>query len=255
MSIPARRQAAAQKIRGMKLSIIIPAYNEGKTIREIIERVRAVAIPLAKEIIVVDDFSTDDTADILKELLGSEVKVFYHSQNRGKGAALKTGFKEASGELIIIQDADLEYEPAEYPKLLEPILAGRADVVYGCRFSPNLSLAEVIRQHRVFRSWHLFYYLGNRFLSLVTASLYGCPITDMETGYKVFRRDIINNIKLSANRFDFEPEVTAKILKKGIKILEVPISYHGREYSEGKKITWRDGLAAIKVLIKYRFFD
>lgn len=239
----------------MKLSVIIPAYNEGRTIQEIIDRVRAVAIPLEKEIIVVDDFSTDGTREILKKLPAGDVKVFYHPENRGKGAALKTGFKEASGEILIIQDGDLEYAPAEYPKLLEPILTGRAEVVYGCRFSSNLSLAEVIRQHRVFRSWHFFYYLGNRSLSLCTALLYGTPITDMETGYKVFKAEVLRSLDLSANRFDFEPEVTAKILKKGIKILEVPISYHGREYAEGKKITWRDGLAAIKVLIKCRFSD
>lgn len=237
----------------MRLSIIIPAYNEVKTIAEIIRKVSEVPLSLEKEIIVVDDFSTDGTRTVLRSLPSETTKIILHERNQGKGAALRTGFKAATGDLIIIQDADLEYDPQEIPRLLEPILMGQAKVVYGSRFSPDLSLAEAIRQHRIFHPWHLFYYLGNRFLSLITSLLYGSSVTDMETGYKVFHRDIINNIELSADRFDFEPEVTAKILRKGIKIYEVPISYKGREYEEGKKITWKDGLTAIEVLVKYRF--
>ena len=238
----------------MKLSIIIPVYNEATTLREILRKVESVALPLDREIIAVDDFSTDGSREILKELEG-RFKVIYQPVNTGKGAALRTGFKEATGDLIIVQDADLEYNPAEYPKLIAPILSGRAAVVYGSRFASDGGLAPMLRQHEKLYSWHFFYYLGNRFLSLVTALLYGSAITDMETGYKVFKTEVIKGLDLTADRFEFEPEVTAKILKKGIKIYEVPISYHGREYSEGKKITWRDGIAAIKVLIKCRFFE
>ena len=238
----------------MKLSIIIPVYNEATTLREILRKVESVALPLDREIIAVDDFSTDGSREILKELEG-RFKVIYQPVNTGKGAALRTGFKEATGDLIIVQDADLEYNPAEYPKLIAPILSGRAAVVYGSRFASDGGLAQMVRQHEKLYSWHFFYYLGNRFLSLVTALLYGSAITDMETGYKVFKTEVIKGLDLTADRFEFEPEVTAKILKKGIKIYEVPISYHGREYSEGKKITWRDGIAAIKVLIKCRFFE
>ena len=238
----------------MKLSIIIPVYNEAATLREILQKVESVALPLDREIIAVDDFSTDGSREILKELEG-RFKVIYQPVNRGKGAALRTGFKEATGDLIIVQDADLEYNPAEYLKLIAPILSGRTTVVYGSRFAGDGGLGRMVRQHKKLYSWHFFYYLGNRFLSLVTALLYGSSITDMETGYKVFKTEVIKSLVLTADRFEFEPEVTAKILRKGIKIYEVPISYHGREYSEGKKITWRDGLTAIKVLFKYRFFD
>lgn len=239
----------------MKISIIIPVYNEVRTLPEILRRVVLATKNWEKEIIIVDDFSTDGTGLILKDFRAENCLVIFHEANQGKGSALRTGFKHALGDLILIQDADLEYDPNDYPKLLAPILEGRAEVVYGSRFSQNLSLAEVIRQHRIFRSWHFLYYLGNKFLSLVTALLYGSSITDMETGYKVFKSEVIKGLNLTADRFEFEPEVTAKILKKGIKIYEVPISYHGREYSEGKKITWRDGLTAIKVLVKYKFFD
>lgn len=239
----------------MKLSIVIPAYNEAKTIKEIISRVKAVVLPLEKEIIVVDDASTDGTRQILATLEGGSDKVIFNEKNLGKGAALRAGIQASNGDIVIIQDADLEYDPAEYPLLIAPILSGQAQVVYGSRFIGDGGLAQVVRQHKNLYSWHFFYYLGNRFLSLVTALLFGASITDMETGYKVFRADVIKGLNLTANRFEFEPEVTAKILKQGIKIFEVPISYHGREYSEGKKITWRDGLTAVKVLVKCRFFD
>ena len=237
----------------VKLSIIIPVYNEAMTIKEIVARVRSVIIPLEKEIIVIDDCSTDDSRSII-ETLGEDIKKLFHSQNKGKGAALRTGFKEATGDIVLIQDADLEYDPSEYLKLIEPILSGQSQVVYGSRFAGDGGLVQVVRQHKKLYSWHFLYYLGNRFLSLVTALLYGSSITDMETGYKVFKSEVIKGLNLTADRFEFEPEVTAKILKKGFKIYEVPISYHGREYSEGKKITWHDGLTAVKVLFKYRFF-
>lgn len=236
----------------MKLSIVIPVYNEAKTIGEIVSRVLKVQIPLGKEIIVIDDCSTDNSKSAIAAL-GEDVKKLFHDKNMGKGAAIRNGFRQATGDLIIIQDADLEYDPNEYPKLIEPIMNGKYQVVYGSRFSERIGLKQIYWQHRKFRPWHLFYYLGNRFLSIVTGLLYGTPIKDMETGYKVFKSDVIKSLDLVSNRFEFEPEVTAKILKKGIKIFEVPISYHGREYSEGKKITWRDGLTAIKVLLKYRF--
>lgn len=238
----------------MKLSIIIPVYNEEKTLREIIARVEKVVLPIDREIIAVDDCSCDGSALILKQM-GDRVKPIFQSSNQGKGSALRAGIKAATGEVIVIQDADLEYDPNEYPKLIEPIMNGQYQVVYGSRFSGDGGLVQVVRQHEKLYSWHFFYYLGNRFLSLVTALLYGSPITDMETGYKVFKAEVIKGLDLVSNRFEFEPEVTAKILKKGIKIFEVPISYHGREYSEGKKITWRDGLTAIKVLVRCRFRD
>lgn len=223
----------------MLLSIIMPVFNEIKTIEKIIDRVQNV--DLEKEIIIIDDYSTDGTRAYLKTIKTSNIKVYYHDVNKGKGAALRTGFKEAKGDYVVIQDADLEYEPEEYKVLLEPILRYGADVVYGSRFKGNT---------RAMFFWH---YLGNKFLSLLTNVLYNTTITDMETCYKMFKREIIQSIKIESDRFDFEPEITAKILKKNYKIFEVPISYNGRDYFEGKKITWKDGFAAVYTLIKYRF--
>jgi len=226
----------------MKLSIIIPVYNEKNTIQEIIRRVRNVKLDeIEKEIIVVDDASTDGTKEILKLQEDSGLRVVYHSANQGKGASIRTGLKYASGDLIIIQDADLEYDPEDYPKLISPILKKKAQVVYGSRFTG---------EHRNMFFWH---YLGNRFLSLVTNILYNTTLSDMETCYKLFTREALEGISVKANGFEFEPEITAKILKKGVRIYEVPISYAGREYSEGKKVSWRDGLIALWTLVKYRF--
>lgn len=228
----------------MKISVIIPVYNEKSTISEIIARVRAV--DLEKEIIIVDDGSTDGTLQQLAEIDGQfeNVNVLSHQENRGKGAALRTGFAEASGEVIIVQDADLEYDPREYEALLVPILDGRAEVVYGSRFLSG--------PHRVLFFWH---YVGNKFLTLLCDALSNLNLTDMETCYKVFKKEVLNDIQLKSNRFGFEPEFTMKIAKKGFRVYEVPISYSGRTYEEGKKIGWRDGLAAVFVILWFRFFD
>ncbi len=229
----------------MKLSIIVPVYNEKNTIKEILRRLRSVDLgnDIDKEIIVVDDGSTDGTSDILKMEEDSSVRIIKHPANKGKGSAVRTGFDQSSGDLIVIQDADLEYDPEELPKLLKPILSGKAEVVYGSRFTGE-------RRNMLF--WH---YLGNRVLSLVTDVLYNTTISDMETGYKLFTAQALKDIKIKARGFEFEPEITAKILKKGIRIYEVPISYTGREYQEGKKITWKDGFGALWALIKYRFIN
>ncbi len=229
------------------LSILMPVYNESQTIREIIERVEAVDLgDVRKELIIVDDGSRDGTRDVLDKVRkDSSHKVYFHAHNMGKGAALRTALTYAVGEIIIIQDADLEYDPAEYNELIKPILEGRADVVYGSR----LSGAKVAR---AFNFWH---YIGNKMLTLITNVLYNSILSDMETCYKVFRADVIKNIQIKSNRFDFEPEITAKVLKRKHKLYEMPISYYGRDFSEGKKITWRDGFAAIWALIKYRFVD
>lgn len=228
----------------MKISIVIPVYNEVKTIDEIIRRVQQVDVK--KEVIIVDDGSIDGTCELLKEIPQSQedVKVIFHNCNQGKGAALRTGFATVTGDVIIIQDADLEYDPREYTKLLEPILDGRADVVYGSRFLGG--------PHRVLFFWH---YIGNRFLTLLSNILTNLNLSDMETCYKVFRRQVLNEITLKSNRFGFEPEFTAKVAKKGFRIYEVPISYSGRTYSEGKKITWRDGIVAIFTIFWFRLFD
>ncbi|MCH8004322.1 MAG: glycosyltransferase family 2 protein [Nanoarchaeota archaeon] len=231
----------------MKLSIIIPVYNEEKHILEVINRVKKVKLNnIIKEIIIVDDFSTDSTKKILSELKDSSLKIFFHHKNHGKGAAIRTALKHATGDIILIQDADLEYNPIEYEKLLKPIVENKTKVVYGSRI-------EAIRKN--LKNMYKLHYFGNLFLTIITNILYGAKITDMETGYKVFRIEVIKNIKLKAKRFDFEPEITAKILKKGYKITEVPIYFVGRKFNEGKKITWKDGIKALYYLIKYRIAD
>lgn len=228
----------------MKLSVIIPVYNERNTVREILRRVRAVDLgEVEKEIVVVDDGSTDGTSDILNFEEDSTTRVIKHSRNMGKGAAVRSALPHVTGDYIIIQDADLEYDPDDYVALLRPVLKGKAEVVYGSRFTG---------EHRNMLFWHM---IGNKFLSLVTNMLYDSTLSDMETCYKLVSKKIIDGITLKSNGFDFEPEITAKILKKGIRIYEVPISYAGREYHEGKKIKWVDGIIALWTLIKYRFVD
>lgn len=228
----------------MKLSVVIPVYNERNTLHEILRRVRESPTGLETEIVVVDDCSTDGTRDILEKLDLPGVRVFYQPKNAGKGAALRRGFAEAEGDIILIQDADLEYNPAEYPVLLGPILDGRADVVYGSRFLGG--------PHRVLFFWH---YVGNKFLTTLSNVFSNLNLTDMETCYKVFRADVLKKITLKSNRFGFEPEVTLKLAKLKCRIYEVPISYSGRDYSEGKKIGWKDGLAAFFHILRYAFFD
>jgi glycosyltransferase involved in cell wall biosynthesis len=227
----------------MKLSVVIPVYNEKNTILEVLERVRGVELP--KEIIIVDDFSTDGTREILKSQPASDdLKVIFQPQNMGKGAALRAGFAAVSGDMVVVQDADLEYDPAEYVNLIQPILAGKADVVFGSRFLGG--------PHRVLLFWHS---VGNRILTTLSNMLTDLNLTDMETCYKVFRADILKKFTLRENRFGFEPEFTAKVSRAKCRIYEVPISYSGRDYSEGKKIGWKDGVAAIYFIFKYKCFN
>ena len=229
----------------MKLSIVMPVYNERETLKEILRQVRAVELPdIEKEILAVDDGSTDGSRDILaEEALVGDLRVFYHDQNRGKGAAVRTAIEQASGDLILIQDADLEYDPRDYPALIRPIIEGRVTVVYGSRF---------LGPRKAMLFWHM---LGNKLLTLTTNILYNTILSDMETCYKCFRADVVKGIPLHSRRFEFEPEITAKVLKRGHRIFEVPISYYGREYHEGKKISWRDAPVAFWTLVKYRFVD
>ncbi|MFZ5562884.1 MAG: glycosyltransferase family 2 protein [Thermodesulfobacteriota bacterium] len=221
------------------LSIIIPVYNEEATVREVIERV--LDVPYKKEVVVVDDGSTDNTRQVLSDLDAPEIKRFFHEKNQGKGRAIQAGLEHATGGIILIQDADLEYSPSDYPVLLQPIFDERADVVYGSRFAGSGA-------HRVLYFWH---YLGNRFLTLLSNMFTDLNLTDMETCYKVFTKKALEGIVIEEPRFGFEPEITAKIAKKRLRIYEVPISYYGRTYQEGKKIGWRDGFRAIWVIIKY----
>ncbi len=246
----------------MKLSIIMPVFNERATIEEIVKRVRAVnltvhingnnpafgdSVELEREIVIVDDGSTDGTREILnvwRAANAADMLIVFHAQNGGKGAALRTGFEHATGDIFVVQDADLEYDPHDYVKLLAPLLEGRAPVIYGSRFmgGPRAAMS-------------LGHTAGNKMLTICTNLLYGTSLSDMETCYKCFRRDVIATMPLRSRRFEIEPELTAKILKRGYTIYEVPISYNGRAFHEGKKITWRDGFSAVRTLVKYRFVD
>jgi len=248
--------------KSVKLSIIMPVYNERTTLEEIVRRVREVdltmdrdgqtqflhgSVALERELVIVDDGSTDGTREILDQWRAedaADMQIVYHAQNGGKGAALRTGFQHATGDILVIQDADLEYDPRDYVKLLVPLLEGRSPVIYGSRFlgGPRAAMS-------------LSHMLGNKFLTILTNLLYGTSLSDMETCYKCFRRDVIADMPLRSRRFEIEPELTAKILKRGYTIFEVPISYNGRVFHEGKKISWLDGWPAIRTLLKYRFVD
>jgi glycosyltransferase involved in cell wall biosynthesis len=231
------------------LSVVIPVYNERTTIQEIVRRVIDVDLPLKKQIVLIDDFSTDGTRalydGLLRQHAGVDIVLRMHDQNMGKGAALRTGFGAATGDIVLIQDADLEYHPRDYPRLLAPIMEGQADVVFGSRFVGSSA-------HRVHFFWHM---VGNRFLTLLSNMMTNLNLTDMETCYKVFRAEVLKKISIKSNRFAFEPEITAKVARGGWRVYEVGISYAGRSYAEGKKITWRDGVKAIAAIIRFRLAD
>jgi len=222
------------------LSVIVPVYNEYNTVAEIIRRIRTIKVPLDVQVVVVDDGSTDGTEKVLAALHDSTVKVITHQMNQGKGAAIRTGLAAARGDLVIIQDADLEYDPDDWPRLLDPVFKGKARVVYGSRFTGERT------------NLHPSHWIGNRFLTLTTNILYRSTLSDMETCYKLFDRRVLEGITIRSQRFEFEPEITAKVLRRGYRIYEVPISYAGREVSDGKKISWRDGFGALFALIRYR---
>ena len=231
----------------MKLSIIIPLYNEEKTIKQLVEKVEKVSLEkIKKELIIVNDASKDNSINIIKSLVKryKNIQLINHDKNYGKGAAIRTGLKKFTGEIVIIQDGDLEYNPEEYKKLIKPILEGKAKVVYGSRLLGKIKGFQIP-----------LHYIGNVGLSLITMGLYLRRITDMETGYKMMTKDVINSLNLKSNRFEFEPEITAKIIKRGYKIIEIPISYNSRSFKEGKKITVMDGVKALYYLIRYRFMD
>jgi glycosyltransferase involved in cell wall biosynthesis len=237
------RDTSPPKMR--KLSVIVPVFNERNTVVEVVRRMRAVELPdgIEREIIIIDDGSGDGTRDVLRQLGDSTVRILVHEENRGKGAAVRTGLALATGDYVLIQDADLEYDPDDWPKLIAPVIRGRASVVYGSRFTGER------------RNMLLLHWIGNRLLSLVTNVLFNSTLSDMETCYKLVDRKLLVDLGLRSDRFDIEPEITAKILKRGIRIYEVPISYMGREFDEGKKITWRDGFAALWTLVKFRLGD
>ncbi|HLN15149.1 MAG TPA: glycosyltransferase family 2 protein [Acidimicrobiales bacterium] len=223
------------------MTVIVPVYNERSTVAEIVRRVRAAKVPVVVDVVLVDDGSTDGSDKVMRAIEDSTVRVVTHERNLGKGAAVRTGLEHARGDLVLIQDADLEYDPDDWPELLAPMLKGKARVVYGSRFTgPRKNMLPL-------------HWIGNRFLSLVTNLLYSSTLSDMETCYKLFDRQVLDGITIESKRFDFEPEITAKVLRRGYRIYEVPISYAGRELSEGKKITWRDGFSALRALVKYRF--
>ena len=230
------------------LSVVIPVYNERNFLERVLDRVEAVRLPdgVERQIVCVDDFSTDGTRDLLADLASkrSHLRVLYHDKNQGKGAAIRTGLTQATGDILLIQDADLEYDPAEYPRLLTPILDGRADVVFGSRF--------IGETHRVLYYWHS---LGNQFLTMLSNMFSDLNLTDMECCYKVFRREVIEQVTLREDRFGIEPELTAKVARLGVRIYEVPVSYSGRTYAEGKKINWKDGFSALRCIVQYNLLD